>query len=65
MSKNENPQKRMFLNMTSDILKDLLEKITNGSLRPYITKQLSLENAVNFLTNMKNYQVGKAIVHVS
>ena len=39
-----------------------MEKVACGSVRPHIVKKLSLENAVDYLINMKSYQMGKVIV---
>ena len=55
--------KRIFaLTYLTDILSDLLEKVACGSIRPHVVNSLSLENAVDYLINMKSCQMGKVIV---
>ena len=51
-----------LLDRIADMLKDVLEKLASGILRPHVTKKLSLENAVDYLSNMQRHEIGKAIV---
>ncbi len=50
------------LTHSTDILKDILDNVANGTVRPNIVKKLSLENAVEYLNSFKRHQIGKAVV---
>ena len=51
-----------FLNCVPDIMKDVLDKVAQGTLKPNVTKTVTLDNVMETLKELPHHRVGKIVL---